>query len=210
MIAEAIHESSLLLCVCQVSSLLDQYDTMLTYSIDIDAVLVAAGIDHSLAITRHRKAFSWGFSDSFRTGLATDDSVSEPTLLRAKELGPITFAGCGGRSHAEPSDLTCPPSWHASRAHEHQSKRLDPHRQMAEAFGCCLTCRRTKSLSCVQRAPAREPKGGLRHHRNPSLCLHRARRGGSWGPGRRSYASWAELVGSNLQRRGAVVAVCYC
>jgi len=66
---------------------------------DIKAESVAAGIDNSLAITSEGKAFSWGFSENCRTGLGTDDSVGEATLVENSALRDkrIIFGACGGQ-----------------------------------------------------------------------------------------------------------------
>jgi regulator of chromosome condensation len=60
---------------------------------------VAAGIDNCLAVNANGKVYSWGFSDSYRTGFGREDSVVKPTPLRNKELAncKVTFAGCGGQ-----------------------------------------------------------------------------------------------------------------
>jgi regulator of chromosome condensation len=50
-------------------------------------------------VARNGKVYSWGFSDGYRTGLGTEDSVKTPTLLHSNDLaeGRIIFAGCGGQ-----------------------------------------------------------------------------------------------------------------
>jgi regulator of chromosome condensation len=65
----------------------------------IKSVAVAAGIDNCIAVTTDGQAYSWGFSESYRTGQGTTDSIKEATLIdntatRGKKL---TFAGCGGQ-----------------------------------------------------------------------------------------------------------------
>jgi regulator of chromosome condensation len=67
--------------------------------IGVSAVVVAAGIDNSIAINEEGKAYSWGFSANYRTGLGTDDSIEEPTQLQNSALigKKLTFAGCGGQ-----------------------------------------------------------------------------------------------------------------
>ncbi|EHK97517.1 putative protein pim1 [Glarea lozoyensis 74030] len=65
----------------------------------IKSVAVAAGIDNCIAVTMEGQAYSWGFSESYRTGQGTTDSIKEATLIdntatRGKKL---TFAGCGGQ-----------------------------------------------------------------------------------------------------------------
>ena len=56
---------------------------------------VAAGIDHSFAITSHGTVYSWGFGENHRTGLGTDDTVATPTLVGEGKI--ITVAECGGQ-----------------------------------------------------------------------------------------------------------------
>jgi regulator of chromosome condensation len=66
---------------------------------DIQAVFVAAAIDNSIAITTDGKAYSWGYSEGYRTGLGTGEPVKSPTLLQEGnvESKRLTFAGCGGQ-----------------------------------------------------------------------------------------------------------------
>jgi regulator of chromosome condensation len=68
-------------------------------NLDIHGIFVAAGIDNSFAITKNGEAYSWGFSAGYRTGLGTDDSVKEPTLIEnsAVKGKRLTFARCGGQ-----------------------------------------------------------------------------------------------------------------
>ncbi|KFZ11028.1 hypothetical protein V502_07796 [Pseudogymnoascus sp. VKM F-4520 (FW-2644)] len=56
---------------------------------------VAAGIDHSFAVTSHGTAYSWGFSENYRTGLGTDETVGTPTLVGEGKI--IIAAECGGQ-----------------------------------------------------------------------------------------------------------------
>ena len=65
----------------------------------LDAAFAAAGSDHSLAVTRDGKAYSWGFSVNRQTGQGTDDDVEHATLIdntavRGKKL---VWAGAGGQ-----------------------------------------------------------------------------------------------------------------
>ncbi|MCJ1387623.1 hypothetical protein MMC18_000466 [Xylographa bjoerkii] len=65
----------------------------------LDAAFVAAGSDHSIAVTKDGKAYSWGFSADYQTGLGKDDDVECATLIdntaiRGKHL---TWAGAGGQ-----------------------------------------------------------------------------------------------------------------
>ncbi|PGH17552.1 hypothetical protein AJ79_01152 [Helicocarpus griseus UAMH5409] len=57
----------------------------------IDACHVAAGSDHSIAIGKDGRAWSWGFSANYQTGQGTEDdievaSVVENTAVRGKKL----------------------------------------------------------------------------------------------------------------------------
>ncbi|KAL8953944.1 MAG: hypothetical protein Q9222_000231 [Ikaeria aurantiellina] len=60
---------------------------------------VAAGTDHSLAITQNGKGYSWGFSANYQTGQGTDEDVAAATMfnntaVRDKRLD---WAGAGGQ-----------------------------------------------------------------------------------------------------------------
>lgn len=57
--------------------------------------VVAAGIDHSFAVTSHGAAYSWGFGANYRTGLGTDETVGKPKEVLA-EKG-VSAAACGGQ-----------------------------------------------------------------------------------------------------------------
>ncbi|EHY59113.1 hypothetical protein HRR83_001614 [Exophiala dermatitidis] len=66
---------------------------------NIDAVHAAAGSDHCIAIDRKGKAYAWGFSTTYQTGLGTDDDVEVATMIdntavRDKKL---VWAGAGGQ-----------------------------------------------------------------------------------------------------------------
>jgi regulator of chromosome condensation len=67
--------------------------------LDVSAAFVAAGIDNSVAVAADGRAYSWGYSQSYRTGLRTEDSVEKPTLITNSTIATrkITFAGCGGQ-----------------------------------------------------------------------------------------------------------------
>lgn len=63
------------------------------------ATQVAAGSDHCVAIDKNGKAYAWGFSTTFQTGLGTDDDVELATMIdntavRDKKL---VWAGAGGQ-----------------------------------------------------------------------------------------------------------------
>jgi alpha-tubulin suppressor-like RCC1 family protein len=62
-------------------------------------VKIAAGIDHSVALTPAAKAYSWGFSANYRAGLGTEDSVPVPMMIRntAVSKAKLIYAACGGQ-----------------------------------------------------------------------------------------------------------------
>jgi regulator of chromosome condensation len=65
----------------------------------IDAQVVAAGSDHSIAIDTDGRPWSWGFSATYQTGQGTQDDVEvatviENTAVRGKKLN---WAGGGGQ-----------------------------------------------------------------------------------------------------------------
>lgn len=66
---------------------------------ELSAQFVAAGIDNSFIINQEGSVLSWGFSDNYRTGLRTEDSVDKPTLVKSKAMAGMkfTFVGCGGQ-----------------------------------------------------------------------------------------------------------------
>ncbi|KAF2191081.1 RCC1/BLIP-II [Zopfia rhizophila CBS 207.26] len=64
-----------------------------------NVAMATCGPEHSIAITDNGKAYSWGFSATYQTGLGTDDDIDTPTLIentavRDKDL---IWAGCGGQ-----------------------------------------------------------------------------------------------------------------
>lgn len=64
-----------------------------------DIAEVSCGPDHNIAITKTGKAFSWGFSATYQTGLGTDDDIEKPTLIdnTAVKDKKLIWAGCGGQ-----------------------------------------------------------------------------------------------------------------
>lgn len=63
-------------------------------------VSVAAGVDHSLAVTREGKAYSWGFNDSGRCGHGPEeDEICVATVIdnRAVREKKLVWAGAGGQ-----------------------------------------------------------------------------------------------------------------
>lgn len=64
-----------------------------------EVACVASGAEHCIAVAKDGKAFAWGFSEAYRTGLGTDDDVPTPlrienTAVREKRL---VWAGAGGQ-----------------------------------------------------------------------------------------------------------------
>jgi len=62
-------------------------------------VKVAAGTDHSFAITKDGKVYSWGFSTNYQTGQGTTDDIKTPTLIDNTAIRgrKIIWAGAGGQ-----------------------------------------------------------------------------------------------------------------
>ncbi|KAL1390930.1 ran exchange factor Prp20/Pim1 [Phyllosticta capitalensis] len=63
------------------------------------ASFISCGTDHNIAITKEGKAYAWGFSANYQTGLGTDDDVEVATMIdntavREKKLN---WAGAGGQ-----------------------------------------------------------------------------------------------------------------
>ncbi|KAI9742751.1 MAG: hypothetical protein M1818_003480 [Claussenomyces sp. TS43310] len=66
---------------------------------ELDAVFAAAGSDHSIAITKDHKAFSWSFNVDRQTGQKTADDVECVTLLDHPSIKGkrLVWAGAGGQ-----------------------------------------------------------------------------------------------------------------
>ncbi|KAI1412750.1 RCC1/BLIP-II [Hypoxylon sp. FL1857] len=66
---------------------------------DIPTSFVAVNTDTTIAITPEGKAFSWGFSANYQTGLGTDEDVETPTLIdnTAVRGEKLVWAGAGGQ-----------------------------------------------------------------------------------------------------------------
>ena len=63
------------------------------------AVYASAGTDHTIIVNADGKAWSWGISVTYQTGLGTTDDIVYPTMIdntavREKKL---TWSGCGGQ-----------------------------------------------------------------------------------------------------------------
>lgn len=63
----------------------------------VDVSFVAAGGDHSIAITKDYKAYSWGFSFSYQTGHKSNDDIEVPTLIDSREIRGKKFVWAGGQ-----------------------------------------------------------------------------------------------------------------
>ncbi|KAK0751438.1 regulator of chromosome condensation 1/beta-lactamase-inhibitor protein II [Schizothecium vesticola] len=64
-----------------------------------NVVAVAAGTDHSFAITKEGKVYSWGFSANYQTGQGTTQDIEMPTLVDNTAIRDrkIVWAGAGGQ-----------------------------------------------------------------------------------------------------------------
>ncbi|KAL2266015.1 hypothetical protein VTJ83DRAFT_5367 [Remersonia thermophila] len=64
-----------------------------------NVVKVAAGTDHSFAITEEGHVYSWGFSANYQTGQGTTDDIEAPTRIDNSAIRDrkIVFAGAGGQ-----------------------------------------------------------------------------------------------------------------
>ena len=60
---------------------------------------VAAGTDHSIALDKTGKAFTWGFSANYQTGQGTDEDIDAATMLNNTAVRDrhINWAGAGGQ-----------------------------------------------------------------------------------------------------------------
>ncbi|KAI7184280.1 RCC1/BLIP-II protein [Hortaea werneckii] len=54
---------------------------------------LAPGPEHNLVVTKEGKAWSWGFSANYQTGLGTEDDVLEPTLIENSAVKEKTLNG---------------------------------------------------------------------------------------------------------------------
>lgn len=64
-----------------------------------DIVTGTCGPEHSIVISKQGKAYSWGFSANYQTGLGTDEDVEEPTVIEntAVREVEVVWAGAGGQ-----------------------------------------------------------------------------------------------------------------
>jgi regulator of chromosome condensation len=60
---------------------------------------VACGPDHTIAVSKDGKAYSWGFSTNYQTGQGTFEDITAPTRIEntAVKEEKLMFAGCGGQ-----------------------------------------------------------------------------------------------------------------
>ncbi|OCK86301.1 putative Ran exchange factor Prp20/Pim1 [Lepidopterella palustris CBS 459.81] len=65
----------------------------------VDCTWATCGSDHSIAITKDGKAYSWGFSANYQTGQGTDDDIEVATLIdnTAVRDQQLNWAGAGGQ-----------------------------------------------------------------------------------------------------------------
>lgn len=61
--------------------------------------VVAAGTDHSIAVTESGKAYSWGLNASTQCGQGTDEDIDIAELMKAKSISEerVVFATAGGQ-----------------------------------------------------------------------------------------------------------------
>lgn len=64
-----------------------------------EVVSVGAGTDHSFAVTKEGKVYSWGFSANYQTGQGTTDDIEVPTLIDNSAIRDreVVFASAGGQ-----------------------------------------------------------------------------------------------------------------
>ncbi|KAF2687059.1 RCC1/BLIP-II [Lentithecium fluviatile CBS 122367] len=64
-----------------------------------DIVTAAVGPEHTIVINKNGRAYAWGFSSNYQTGLGTDDDVETPTLIdnTAVRETKLIWAGAGGQ-----------------------------------------------------------------------------------------------------------------
>ena len=64
---------------------------------DLPSIAIAAGGEHSLAISTSGTAFSWGFNTNHQTGHKDDDDIETPRALNRKSIREREFVlACGG------------------------------------------------------------------------------------------------------------------
>lgn len=65
---------------------------------DLKVKMVDAAIECSIVVTSDNKAYSWGFSSSYRTGLGTEDDVELPKqVLGSVKDSAVVWAGLGAQ-----------------------------------------------------------------------------------------------------------------
>ena len=71
---------------------------------------VAAGPDHSLVVNDTGKAYAWGFSVNYQTGVGTDDDVATPKLVNhgSTKNAKFNWAGAGGQFSMFASKVAAP------------------------------------------------------------------------------------------------------
>jgi regulator of chromosome condensation len=64
-----------------------------------DVVAGACGPDHTIVVDKNGKAWAWGFSANYQTGLGEEDDVDVPTMIdnTATREMKLTWVGCGGQ-----------------------------------------------------------------------------------------------------------------
>lgn len=57
---------------------------------------VSCGMNHTAVVTATGKCFTWGWGESGRLGLGTEEAVNVPTVVDTGPLGRVTMVACGG------------------------------------------------------------------------------------------------------------------
>ena len=64
-----------------------------------EAVFATAGTDHSFAVTKQGRIYSWGFNEQHQAGHIGDDEIVRPTIVQSKYLEgkKVVSAAAGGQ-----------------------------------------------------------------------------------------------------------------
>ncbi|RMZ79455.1 hypothetical protein DV738_g3407, partial [Chaetothyriales sp. CBS 135597] len=74
---------------------------------NIDAVYASAGSDHSIAVARDGKAYAWGFSENYQTGLGTKRDVELATQIdRPSQDLNVSENASNGNENSDDTDDT--------------------------------------------------------------------------------------------------------
>jgi regulator of chromosome condensation len=64
-----------------------------------DVIQIAAGSNHTIAVTKDGKAFAWGFGESYQLGSGSDEDEKVPHLIEGQKIEgmDIIVAAAGGQ-----------------------------------------------------------------------------------------------------------------